>query len=87
MYELINPTDGDDERNVDLAGFALHLLLAVDDAALVGAVVDGELVQAVLVVVPHHAAVVDAAVAAVGVAAVLGHAAAGGAVRTRTLQY
>lgn len=86
MYELINPTDGDYERNVDLAGFALHLLLAVDDAAL-GAVVDGELVQAVLVVVPHHAAVVDAAVAAVGVAAVLGHAAAGGAVRTRVLQY
>ena len=77
MYELINPTDGDDERNVDLAGFSLHLLLAVDDAAL-GAVVDGELVQAVLVVVPHHPAVVDAAVAAVGVAAVLGHAAAGG---------
>ena len=87
MYELINPTDGNDERNVDLAGFSLHLLLAVDDAALVGAVVDGELVQAVLVVVPHHAAVVDAAVAAVGVAAVLRHAAAGGAVRTRALQY
>ena len=59
----------DDKWDVYLTRLGLQLLLAVDDVAL--NVVDGEVVEAVLVVVPHHAAVVDAAVPTVGVAAVL----------------
>ena len=62
------------EGYIDFTRFPLQLLLAVDDVAL--DVVDGEVVEAVLVVVPHHAAVVDAGLAAVGVAAVLAHAGA-----------
>ena len=60
----------DNERDVYFTRLGVHLLLAVDDVAL--DVVDGQVVETVLVVVPHHAAVVDAAVPTVGVAAVLG---------------
>ncbi len=55
-----NVTYRDDEGDVDLAGLAL-LLFAVDDVH----VGDGEVVQAVLVMVPHHTAVVHRAVPAV----------------------
>ena len=55
-----NVTYRDDEGDVDLAGLAL-LLFAVDDVH----VGDGEVIQAVLVMVPHHPAVVHRAVPAV----------------------
>ena len=59
---------------VNFARFPLHFLLAVDDVAL--NVVDGQVVETVLVMVPDHAAVIDTGLAAVGVAAVLTHAGA-----------
>ena len=62
------------EGYIYFAWFLLELLFAVDNVAL--DVVDGEVVEAVLVVVPNHATVVDAGLAAVGVAAVLAHAGA-----------
>ena len=65
-------TDGHNKGYVNLAWFSLHLLLAVDDIAL--DVVNCEVEEAVLVVVTDHAAVVDAGLTAVGVAAVLAHA-------------
>ena len=60
------------EGYVNFARFPLHLLLAVDDVAL--NVIDSQVVETVLVVVPNHAAVIDTGLAAVGVAAVLTHA-------------
>ena len=72
--QLRSETYWDNEGDVYFTWLNLLLLLAVDDVPL--NVVDGEVVQTVLVVVPHHAAVVDAAVPTVGVAAVLTHAGA-----------
>ena len=62
------------EGYVNFARFPLHFLLAVDDVAL--NVVDGEVVETVLIMVPYHAAVIDTGLATVGVAAVLTHAGA-----------